>query len=199
MEETATEVPPVHYTTSQLVKMVMDKTGMPCKSRNRSALLKKLGLPAEKSDPARNPVKTKAPTVRQQAKARAKAGVKAAKDKRAAKKAKPAKAKSTVVRSAKKAKPAKAKSTVVRSDKKAKPAKAKPTTVRSDKERHAKALAAVKAAMSRREPPSLRALCAELTERGIEKPRGGTDWMPSSIQSLMRQAGFAAGGLPGKE
>ena len=69
MEETATEVPPVHYTTSQLVKMVMDKTGMPCKSRNRSALLKKLGLPAEKSDPARNPVKTKAPTVRQQAKA----------------------------------------------------------------------------------------------------------------------------------
>ena len=167
MEETATEVPPVHYTTSQLVKMVMDKTGLPCRSRNRSALLKKLGLPAEKSDPARNPVKTKAPTVRQQAKARAKAGVKAAKDKRAAKKAKPA--------------------------------KAKPTTIRSDKERHAKALAAVKAAMSRREPPSLRALCAELTERGIEKPRGGTDWMPSSIQSLMRQAGFAAGGLPGKE
>lgn len=183
MNDATTEVPPVHYTTSQLVKMVMDKTGMPCKSRNRSALLKKLGLPAEKSDPARNPVKTKAPTVRQQAKARAKAGVKAAKDKRAAKKAKPAKAKSTVVRS----------------DKKAKPAKAKPTTVRSDKERHAKALAAVKAAMSRREPPSLRALCAELTERGIEKPRGGTDWMPSSIQSLMRQAGFAAGGLPGKE
>ena len=167
MEETATEVPPVHYTTSQLVKMVMDKTGMPCRSRNRSALLKKLGLPAEKSDPARNPVKTKAPTVRQQAKARAKAGVKAAKDKRAAKKAKPA--------------------------------KAKPTVVRSDATRHAKALAAVKAAMSRREPPSLRALCAELTERGIEKPRGGTDWMPSSIQSLMRQAGFAAGGLPGKE
>ena len=167
MEETATETPPVHYTTSQLVKMVMDKTGMPCRSRNRSALLKKLGLPAEKSDPARNPVKTKAPTVRQKAKARAKAGVKAAKDKRAAKKAKPAKAKSTVVR--------------------------------SDATRHAKALAAVKAAMSRREPPSLRALCAELTERGIEKPRGGTDWMPSSIQSLMRQAGFAAGGLPGKE
>ena len=167
MEETATEVPPVHYTTSQLVKMVMDKTGMPCKSRNRSALLKKLGLPAEKSDPARNPVKTKAPTVRQQAKARAKAGVKAAKDKRAAKKAKPAKAKSTVVR--------------------------------SDATRHAKALAAVKSAMSRKELPSLRALCAELAERGIEKPRGGTDWMPSSIQSLMRQAGFAAGGLPGKE
>ena len=163
MEETATEVPPVHYTTSQLVKMVMDKTGMPCKSRNRSALLKKLGLPAEKADPAKNPVKAKKePTVRQKAKARAKAGVKAAKDKRAAK-------------------------------------KAKPTTIRSDKERHAKALAAVKAAMSRREPPSLRALCAELTERGIEKPRGGTDWMPSSIQSLMRQAGFAAGGLPGKE
>ncbi len=167
MEETATEVPFVHYTTSQLVKMVMDKTGMPCKSRNRSALLKKLGLPAEKSDPARNPVKTKAPTVRQQAKARAKAGVKAAKDKRAAKKAKPAKAKSTVVR--------------------------------SDATRHAKALAAVKSAMSRKELPSLRALCAELAERGIEKPRGGTDWMPSSVQSLMRQAGFAAGGLPGKE
>ena len=167
MNDAATEVPPVHYTTSQLVKMVMDKTGMPCKSRNRSALLKKLGLPAEKSDPARNPVKTKAPTVRQQAKARAKAGVKAAKDKRAAKKAKPAKAKSTVVR--------------------------------SDATRHAKALAAVKSAMSRKELPSLRALCAELAERGIEKPRGGTDWMPSSIQSLMRQAGFAAGGLPGKE
>ena len=167
MEETATEVPPVHYTTSQLVKMVMDKTGLPCRSRNRSALLKKLGLPAEKSDPARNPVKTKAPTVRQQAKARAKAGVKAAKDKRAAKKAKPAKAKSTVVR--------------------------------SDATRHAKALAAVKSAMSRKELPSLRALCAELAERGIEKPRGGTDWMPSSVQSLMRQAGFAAGGLPGKE
>ena len=167
MEETATEVPPVHYTTSQLVKMVMDKTGLPCRSRNRSALLKKLGLPAEKSDPARNPVKTKAPTVRQQAKARAKAGVKAAKDKRAAKKAKPA--------------------------------KAKPTTVRSDATRHAKALAAVKSAMSRKELPSLRALCAELAERGIEKPRGGTDWMPSSIQSLMRQAGYAAGGLPGKK
>ena len=167
MNDAATEVPPVHYTTSQLVKMVMDKTGMPCKSRNRSALLKKLGLPAEKSDPARNPVKTKAPTVRQQAKARAKAGVKAAKDKRAAKKAKPAKAKSTVVR--------------------------------SDATRHAKALAAVKSAMSRKELPSLRALCAELAERGIEKPRGGTDWMPSSVQSLMRQAGYAAGGLPGKE
>ena len=167
MNDAATETPPVHYTTSQLVKMVMDKTGMPCKSRNRSALLKKLGLPAEKADPARNPVKTKAPTVRQQAKARAKAGVKAAKDKRAAKKAKPA--------------------------------KAKPTTIRSDATLHAKALAAVKSAMSRKEPPSLRALCAEFTERGIEKPRGGTDWRPSSVQSLMRQAGYAAGGLPGKE
>ena len=168
MNDAATEVPPVHYTTSQLVKMVMDKTGMPCRSRNRSALLKKLGLPAEKADPAKNPVKAKKePTVRQKAKARAKAGVKAAKDKRAAKKAKPA--------------------------------KAKPTTIRSDATLHAKALAAVKSAMSRKEPPSLRALCAEFTERGIEKPRGGTDWRPSSVQSLMRQAGYAAGGLPGKE
>ena len=81
-----------------------------------------------------------------------------------------------------------------------KAAKSAPTAiVRSDVDRHAKALAAVRAAMSRKEPPSLRALGAELAERGIEKPRGGTDWMPSSIQSLMRQAGYDAGGLKGKE
>ena len=192
MNDAATETPFVHYTTSQLVRMVMDKTGLPCKSRNRSALLKKLGLPAEKSDWSKNPVLKPGdgPCAIEAINEKKRATVAAKRKAKPAKKAsRPAKAN---------ARPAKDKKPV-RKRALSHVAVAPATTVRSDKERHAKALAAVKAAMSRREPPSLRALCAELTERGIEKPRGGTDWMPSSVQSLMRQAGYAAGGLPGKE
>jgi hypothetical protein len=60
-------------------------------------------------------------------------------------------------------------------------------------DRRATALSCVTAAMARKTPPSLRALCAELKERKIQRPRGGLDWLPSSIQSLMRQATAAKG------
>lgn len=163
-----------YRTVGQLQVLVATQTGKPCNSRNRPALLKKLGL-ADVARPAGMP-KTGAPTrtVRQKAKAQAKAGVKAAKDKRAAKKQ--GKKDSKII--VKAMKRVAIKPTAVKSDVR--------VIIRSDATLHSTALRAVKAAMGRAEPPSLRALCAELAERKILTPRGKKKWMPSSIQSLMR-------------
>ena len=119
-----------HHTTTQLQKMVAERTGKPCNSRNREALLRKLAKMDAAPTPAPEPV---APPV-------------AAKLRRA-------------------------------------PAK-KP---RAGSTHHAAALAFVRKAMARKSPPSLRALCEEMSKRGIQKPRGGTDWWPSSVQNLIRQ------------
>ncbi len=50
------------------------------------------------------------------------------------------------------------------------------------------AITYVRRAMARKQPPSLRALCAELDEAKVAKPSGSKgQWFPSSVQALMRK------------
>lgn len=121
-----------HHTTTQLQKMVAERTGKPCNSRNREALLRKLAKMDAEPAPAPAPTPPPPPVA----------------PKRARKPAKKPRAGST---------------------------------------HHAAALAFVRKAMARKSPPSLRALCEEMSAKGIQKPRGGTDWWPSSVQNLIRQ------------
>lgn len=139
-----------HHTTTQLQKMVAERTGQPCNSRNREALIRKLAKMDEGAAQL---------TVTRDGKAVGAAvmgsdGV----------------VRASVAKPVRKPKP--------------KPATKKP---RAGSTHHAAALAFVRKAMARKSPPSLRALCEEMKRRGIQKPRGGTDWWPSSVQNLMRQ------------
>ncbi len=157
-----------YHTTTQLQRCVAAKTGKPCNSRNRPVLLKKLGM-QETGKPG---------TV-------VDAGGPDDYDK-IGKALRAATAPANVARITKKLngkRPGKPKPNKVAKGKRA----SAPADLR------AIALKAVTAAMARKSPPSLRALCAELKERKIQKPRGGLDWLPSSVQSLMRQASVAKG------
>lgn len=144
---------PRYYTVGELQALVAKQTGKPCNSRNRPALLRKLGLP-DTPRPADLPKTGKA--------ASAETLKRAVTD---------------IAKAAKRPAPRQ----------QTKPVAAPAITIRSAPERHAKALAYVRKAMARKSPPTLRALCEEMRKAKIQKPRGGTDWWPSSVQNLLRQ------------
>ncbi len=137
-----------HHTTTQLQKMVADRTGKPCTSRNRASLLKRLAkMDAAKPDGL-------APDVKWDGVKRVDAFV--------------AEAAAPAPKRARKPAPAKS------------PIHSKPAL-------HAPALAFVRRAMARKQPPALRELCKELEASGIKTPWGKKKWWPSSVQNLMRQ------------
>lgn len=125
--------------TTALGKLVAERTGMPCNSRNKPALVRKL----EKMDAAAPEAAAAEPVAE----------------------APPASA------------PRARKPKLAR----------RASSIHSDPALHAPALAYVRRAMARKQPPSLRALCAEMNAKGIKTPWGRKQWWPASVQNLIRQ------------
>lgn len=158
--------------TTALGKLVSERTGVECKSRNKPALIRKL----EKMDAEAKPADAMGmERVLRRYESHGVAVIhpdgSVTEMERGA-----SAAEAREVLAAKTAKRAR----------KPRPAAAK-RAIHSDPALHAAALAAVRKAMSRKNPPALRELCAELEDKGIKTPWGRKTWWPSSIQSLLRQ------------
>lgn len=163
--------------TTALGKLVAERTGMPCNSRNKPALVRKL----EKMDAAAGTIGVYTSH-----------GVALiAPDGTVTDMESPAPAKASdpenykpVVRALKKFDKAagklRAHAVKVKRERAAR-------VIHSDPALHAPALSYVRRAMARKQPPSLRALCAEMNAKGIKTPWGRKTWWPASVQNLLRQ------------
>lgn len=170
--------PPPYHTTTELQALVAAKTGKPCNSRNRPALLKKLGMAPEKPTGA-TPHQSCGPLCQMDGKTpRHHAACPGVRDKAARRKP------GAIVDAGgpgdydkiSRATPAKVNGK--------RPGKPRPNKV----DHHAIALAYVKKAMARVKPPSLFSLMCEMNEKKIKTPTGDEWRWKSSVQSLMRQA-----------